>query len=95
MFQVENADIYVRWLVKVHSSLLQFKIMQASRGGKHPLSGSRDWFNFQRNCINNCFTVVETLYSKKKKEREISLHVIGSRWINKKQYHLRKSSGQK
>jgi len=70
MFQVENADIYLCRVVG-QGTLVAVAIqnMQASRGGKHPLSGSRDWFNFQRNSMNNCFTVVETLYSEKKKKK--------------------------
>ena len=39
-------------------------------GGKHPLSRYRNWFNFPRNSINNSFTVVEALWSKKKTKRD-------------------------
>jgi len=68
-------------LARVHGiapSLVQFKVMGASWSGKHPLSGSRNWFNFQRSSINNSFMVVEPLCSKKEKLRKINLLARGA-----------------
>jgi len=88
---------YLRWLTKVHgidSSLPQFEVMWPSWSGKLLLSASHNWFNLQR---NSWITVSRSLKKKKKKKlRKLnSLHIIGSRPINKKRHNLWKSSGQK